>query len=419
MSASSPKLPSKYRPKLRLLYPGWFLLTRILFTLSQKPLAISRLRYLTVLLSFLLILVAEAVSSDRPKSITALESEILSARLRGDYLGAISLTEALAAQPGGSLLATSLELDTRLTEMSWDMNTPNNLTLLVQLSETLIDECRSARRQANAEALFYCGRGHFAASYLSALEGNLFDAGSHGSKAIDAFEASLTANPQLVAVKLPLGMAYFYADNLPRFAKLMAPLLWFIPTGNSNKSLPYIREVIDSNGPYADAARFIYADLIMQRSPLQMQKALDLLDVLIDRYPMNPRLHLAQIAGFAYTEQWQAADSALRRMQREARQDPRFQSVGHIWAIYIAKYLGEPLSKSQQMALLAITAQDLPAWATDWHRLATGMVLDFRGQRDRALEHYEWVLARDNDYASGWLLDLARQGLNEPLFKAD
>lgn len=359
--------------------------------------------------------IAESASPDA--LLLELEARILSARLQGDYPAAIELTQRLAAEPGQESLALALALDTRLTELSWDMRATSDVTDLINMAETLITTCKPAKKSRSAEALFVCGRGHFARSYLSAMQGNLFKAGSHGSEAIDAFEASLAADPDKIAVKLPLGMAYFYADHLPPFVKLIAPLMWFIPTGNSSKSLPYIRDVINGNGVYADAARFILSDLIMQQSPEHMQEAMQALDFLADRYPMNPRLHLARIAGYAYQEAWPQASSALNAMKKEAPEDPRFMVIGDIWEVYIAKYLEAELTNTLQHDILALTPAELPTWAEDWHTLAAGIVLDYQGKRDLATARYQNVVDQNNDYASGWLQELAEQGLTKPLIK--
>ena len=73
--------------------------------------------------------------------------------------------------------------------------------------------------------------------------------------------------PDHVAIKLPLGMAYYYADHLPSFVKMVAPLLWFIPSGSSHKSLPYLRDVTEVEGPYQDAALFVLGDLLINPNP--------------------------------------------------------------------------------------------------------------------------------------------------------
>ena len=360
---------------------------------------------------------AHISDADDDQTIRALEREILTQRLQGNYPQALALCAKLKAIPAAEGLGIALALDTQLTAMSWDTQKSVASQDMIKQTNRLIKECKPKGAKPTAKQLFLCGRGHFARSYLSAMDGKFYAAGTHGSDAIDAFEAALQQDPTLTDVKLPLGMAYFYADHLPAFVKFVAPLLWFIPTGNSDKSLPYIQDVIATEGAYADAARFIYSDLITQQAPELMPDAIQTLQGLTARYPMNPRLHLALIASYAYTDQWQAAYDALEPLglNTDHPKSP-FQNIGYIWAVYSLKYLKQPLPQDVETALLAIAPDDIPDWAIDWFTLAQGLVLDFQQNRPGAIEKYRTVLASDNNFNSGWLLDLAKTGLDESLF---
>ena len=366
-----------------------------------------------------ILLCAGAKSSfaiDDADAINALEADILTARLEGDYPMALSLCEQLKAIPAGEALGIALELDTQLTALSWDARKSFKTQDMVNQTDRLIRGCDRKGAKLTADQFFLCGRGHFARAYLSAMDGKFYAAGTHGSDAIDAFEAALQRDPTLTDVKLPLGMAYFYADHLPAFAKFVAPVLWFIPKGNSDKSLPYIQEVMASNGAYADAASFIYSDLITQQAPERMDQAIHELQGLTERYPMNPRLHIALVSSYAYSEQWVKALDALTPLHQHAARDSDFQNVGHIWAIYILKYLNRPIPAELQQALFSLTTDQIPGWAVDWFTLAQGLTLDFQQDRPGAIKKYQKVLASQNNFNSGWLLDLAKTGLDENLF---
>ncbi|MEJ6671104.1 MAG: hypothetical protein QNL18_09275 [Pseudomonadales bacterium] len=374
---------------------------------------------LRLLITILLCSGAHNSFADDNEAIYALEKDILTARLQGNYPQALLLCAQLKAIPAGEALGIALELDTQLTALSWDARKSVKTEDMVNQTDRLIRGCDQKRSKLTADQFFLCGRGHFARAYLSAMDGKFYAAGTHGSDAIEAFEAALQRDPTLTDVKLPLGMAYFYADHLPAFAKFVAPVLWFIPKGNSDKSLPYIQEVMASNGAYADAARFIYSDLITQQAPELMDQAIHELQGLTERYPMNPRLHLALVSSYAYSEQWAAAYDALGHLRAHAEPDSDFQSVGHIWAIYSLKYLNRPIPPALQETLLTIETRHLPGWAVDWFTLAQGLVLDFQQDRPGAIQKYQAVLASQNNFNSGWLLDLAKTGLDETLFPTD
>jgi len=374
---------------------------------------------LRLLITILLCSGAHNSFADDNEAIYALEKDILTARLQGNYPQALLLCAQLKTIPAGEALGIALELDTQLTALSWDARKSVKTEDMVNQTDRLIRGCDQKRSKLTADQFFLCGRGHFARAYLSAMDGKFYAAGTHGSDAIEAFEAALQRDPTLTDVKLPLGMAYFYADHLPAFAKFVAPVLWFIPKGNSDKSLPYIQAVMASNGAYADAARFIYSDLITQQAPELMDQAIHELQGLTERYPMNPRLHLALVSSYAYSEQWAAAYDALGPLRAHAEPDSDFQSVGHIWAIYSLKYLNRPIPPALQQTLLTIETRHIPGWAVDWFTLAQGLVLDFQQDRPGAIQKYQAVLASQNNFNSGWLLDLAKTGLDETLFPTD
>ena len=94
---------------------------------------------------------------------------------------------------------------------------------------------------------------------------------------------------------MQLGMAYFYAENLPSFIKAIASLLWFVPKGDSDKSLPYLREVTENGENFSDVAKFVYADIATQTDAIPLEEAERILLGMIERYPQNSRLHLARI----------------------------------------------------------------------------------------------------------------------------
>ncbi len=59
-------------------------------------------------------------ASDIDQTIRALEEDILTKRLEGNYPQALALCTKLKAIPGAEGLGIALELDTQLTALSWD-----------------------------------------------------------------------------------------------------------------------------------------------------------------------------------------------------------------------------------------------------------------------------------------------------------
>jgi len=59
-------------------------------------------------------------ASDIDQTIRALEEDILTKRLEGNYPQALALCAKLKTIPGAEGLGIALELDTQLTALSWD-----------------------------------------------------------------------------------------------------------------------------------------------------------------------------------------------------------------------------------------------------------------------------------------------------------
>ncbi len=170
---------------------------------------------LRLLITILLCSGAHNSFADDNEAIYALEKDILTARLQGNYPQALLLCAQLKAIPAGEALGIALELDTQLTALSWDARKSVKTEDMVNQTDRLIRGCDQKRSKLTADQFFLCGRGHFARAYLSAMDGKFYAAGTHGSDAIEAFEAALQRDPTLTDVKLPLGMAYFYAGPPP------------------------------------------------------------------------------------------------------------------------------------------------------------------------------------------------------------
>ena len=200
-------------------------------------------------ISILLVLIGPlrvlAGPEDVRATIASLKEEGTDLRLRGNLAGADRISRQLKQTFPGQSIGYTFNLNTLVTKLSWDdQQTRFDKEILDDAKKTL--SICSRQIESNPEdyrAYYHCGQAHFALTYLHALRDNYYRAGTHGSNTIADLEHALRINPALTDAKMHLGIAYFYADNLPPFVKAFSRFLWFIPTGNSSKSLPYIKEV--------------------------------------------------------------------------------------------------------------------------------------------------------------------------------
>ena len=341
----------------------------------------------------------------------SLEYDILNARLNGDLAQANALSQSLQANESTQLMGLALEIDNLATELSWDTSNTQYDARIRTLASTLIEHCKRKFDRVPAIDAFHCGRGHFALSFLSGVRGSYYQAGVNGTQAIRAFESALDRTPDHVAIKLPLGMAYYYADHLPSFVKMVAPLLWFIPSGSSHKSLPYLRDVTEVEGPYQDAALFVLGDLLIQ-SPTHQGSAWEYFEPLAKRYPTNPRIHLALIGGFVVGDDWQRAEGAVNTMLAHVPSDKTaHRLLADMWWVYARWHQGKPIGEGATSRLQAATLTEQPEWVQTCFELAQALATESAGDVKNAISLYQAISERDRWDAWPWLTELANERL--------
>ena len=341
----------------------------------------------------------------------SLEYDILNARLEGDLKLANTLSQSLQENESTQLMGLALEIDNLATELSWDTSNTQFDARIRTLASTLIEHCKRKFNRVPAIEAFHCGRGHFALSFLSGVRGSYYKAGVNGTQAIRAFESALDRAPDHIAIKLPLGMAYYYADHLPSFVKMVAPLFWFIPSGSSHKSLPYLREVTEVEGPYKDAALFVLGGLLIQ-SPTHQGSAWEYFKPLAKRYPTNPRIHLALIGGFVVNDDWQRAEQAVNTMLTHVPiGKTAHRLLADMWWVYARWHQGKAIGEEATSRLKAATLANQPKWVQTCFELAQGLAAEAAGDVQSAIALYQSISERDRWDAWPWLTELATERL--------
>jgi len=339
--------------------------------------------------------------------------QIVDARLTGNYDQADKLAITIETQFPDLGTGYALHLGTINTRLSWDGSDPRWDKTVTETTKKLLALCKQDQptRLLKARSALDCGTAHFSLSFIAGLRGNLYQAGTHGSKAIDHLEQALSLNPDLNEAKIPLAMGYYYADNLPSFVKLFSAFLWFIPKGQSDKSLPYLKEVIDNSALYSDSAKFVYSDLLLQARPEATSEALLMLSELAEKYPENPRIHLANIAAIIMYGNPKAAKPAIENFFLYCGdEEPVFIFFGKIWQAFAILASDKQLEPDLIEQILNHDPENLPDWSHDWLTLTQGLVLNYSGDRQQARKKFNQVLdSGDQD----WISEQARNGLRE------
>ena len=339
-------------------------------------------------------------------------------RLQGDFAAAADIERRLideADSPIGQIFA----LNSIVTHLTWDGITTQYDAALEQHAETVFAWCQPllARQPDHVTANYYCGQTNFALSYFHALRGRYFQAGQHGTRSIDQLEAALSADPDFIDAKMHLGVGYYVADNLPPFIKMFSRVLWFIPTGNSEKSLPYLRDVVESGDEYRDVARYIYATLLMDQEDGRLE-AKNHLYTLIDRYPANYRFQLRLISLHLMDDEFEQSLAVTNRYLQTEPEEPE-KSLAEIWKVRALLGLSrraEAIDLFQVVDPIFSEGQhELPDWSTAWHLLTRGQIADVSRQREQARGIYKQILDLDRKtYINPKIVDAAKAGLASP-----
>ena len=339
-------------------------------------------------------------------------------RLLGNFEKAAAIEAKLIAEaddPIGHIFA----LNTIVTHLTWDETKTTYDEALLAHAGKIMDWCeaRTARDGSNATAHHYCGQASFALAFHHGLKGQFFKAGQLGTRTIEYLESALTADPDLIDAKMHLGVAYHVADNLPPFIKMFSRFLWFIPSGNSEKSLPYLLDVIEHGDEYPDVARYIYSTLLMEDAELRT-RAVEQLQILVNRYPENPRFQLRLISLLLIEGEF---EKTLQSARSYLHNDPIEPDLSLVRVWMARAYLG--LGNDEQAHRLIVQVEpvfresrdDLPGWSVAWHMLTDGQLHDLRGKRQMARETYAAILAlAKSTYVNQVIIDAARSGLLKP-----
>lgn len=373
------------------------------------------LQLLLLLLTFLMM---PALASNQ--DFSALEKEGTRYRLQGDFEAAARVQDELIArigEPVGHVFA----LNTIVTHLTWDESLTHFDKAIEHHTSATLDWCQEKLEDnpRHTMANYYCGQAEFTLAYYRGLRGSYFQAGRHGTRSIDYLEAALKQSPDLIDAKMHLGVAYYVADNLPPFIKLFSRVLWFIPTGNSEKSLPYIRDVIENGDHYPEVARYIFSSLAFSGADELKPEARSHLEHLVTRYPTNGRFQLRLLSLLLIDEAYgEMVNIARAFLDRKTEESPEHTLV-RVMMVRAHLEMNE-LSAANDLyeqidPLISSDIDDFPDWTLAWHLLASGQLHDLSDRREQAISTYQRILSiARSTYVNELIQDAAQKGLDQP-----
>mgnify|MGYP006080529915 FL=1 len=356
--------------------------------------------------------------ADQP--MTALERQGTQFRLSGDFTSAKVIENELIKrypQPAGHVFA----LNTIITQLTWDETQTAYDEALVNHAATTLEWCepRIDDEDLSAIANYYCGQANFVLSFHHALKGKYYQAGKRGTASIDYLETALSIDPSMIDAKMHLGVGYHVADNLPPFIKMFSRFLWFIPTGNSEKSLPYLLDVMREGDQYQDVARYLYGILLLE-DPALRPEAVKQLTWLVSHYPANGRFQLRLISLLLIMNDFEGTLNAISNYLEKGHR-PAEPELTITKILKARAYLGLNETELAANAFSEINSvflskrDGIPDWGVAWYLLTDGQVNDLANRRDQAIAAYRQLLSMAKETSvSDPLIEAARAGLSEP-----
>jgi len=148
------------------------------------------------------------------------------------------------------------------------------------------------KQQDSAEMQFYAGMADAAAARLYGLRGENRNAARAGVRAREHLLRAKLLDADLADADLGLGLYNYYVDTLSAIAKILRFFMG-IPGGSKQVGVRLLEHAIAEGVLTPNVARF-YLALNLHRYDQQYERALGVIDPLVEKYPANPLFQLAR-----------------------------------------------------------------------------------------------------------------------------
>lgn len=180
------------------------------------------------------------------------------------------------------------------------------------------------KQSETAEMQFYAGMAEAASARLYALRGENRNTARSGVRGREHFARAKVLDADLVDADLGLGLYDYYVDTLSSLARILRFFMG-IPGGSKQDGVRLLEHAMAQGVLTSNIARF-YLALNLHRYDQQYEKALSILDPLVEKYPANPLFQLARGDLYAKLGRKQQALACYRAASALAVQDAECQN---------------------------------------------------------------------------------------------
>jgi tetratricopeptide (TPR) repeat protein len=191
-----------------------------------------------------------------------------------------------------------------------------------------------------------------------------------------------------------------------------------VPTGNSSKSLPYVKDVTENGTFFRHVSKYFYSDLLIDGDDDDRRQATRLLQDLVTRYPENRRFYLRLIS--LLVERGHFKQSLIVYQQFIETKDlynrqSQDLSLARLWAARAHLGLHDVEKALRETESVANTPwqEEFPSWGKSWFLLVRAQISDLTDKRSAAVAYYEQIIRAEPSPPTK-ILALAEAGLKTP-----
>jgi tetratricopeptide (TPR) repeat protein len=339
--------------------------------------------------------------------------------LESDHAAARAVAAQIGTHDASHPAGPFLETQTLYWQMLYDDgNRQHDAAIESACLRTIeLAEARLASNTQDADSHFFAGQGYMGLGRLRGLRGHYYSAGKAGEQAREHLETTLKLRPAWVDARHQLGLYYFYASLIPSLVSQWLGWLWFVPMGDADLGISYIRDVSENGDLFRDDAKMILSNIYTYFREEEVGTALEIMWDLRARYPENPLIHFELIETLLVDGRYDETITEAKRLEQKPSLDEGWrgrQTVALVWRARAELMLGRPERSLELLAPLEATPPVNPHWAAAWVDLTRGQALDALGQREKALFEYRAVLDNDRQFGSDRAEALARAAIEAP-----
>ncbi len=273
----------------------------------------------------------------------------LDALYRGDFDAAIE--HALHVQssepdsPAGFLVEADArwwKIYCRALQFKWNMldvwglgPSPENDAMLAALDKAVSLAETQIQHGETAELHLYAGSALALRARLLGMRGDHRGTARAGVAARQHFLRAKALDPQLADADMGLGLYNYYIDTLTGFVKLLRFFMG-IPGGNKQEGIVQLTNAMEHGDMMAVEARF-YLSVNLRLYDWKYERAAELMEPLVSRYPQNPVFTLMLGNMNALLNRREKAAACYRAAREMPIADPK-------WREHVAKLSVEGLA---------------------------------------------------------------------------